>query len=89
MTAPKPRPPIRPRLMNAGETASYLGMSPNRFSTLRSKLGAMGFPAAVPFAEKLWDRVAIDHWLDALGGLAPRYTGERERLSEAIEAWAP
>lgn len=57
---------LPPRLMNAKETAAYLRRSYSWFRSRLPQLQQDGFPQRLPNL-KLWDRAAIDAWLDKTG----------------------
>lgn len=67
---PKRRLPIAPRVMNRTETACYIGYSTTWFNEKLPHLYAGGFPRPLPLLDR-WDRIAVDRWLDRLGGEAP------------------
>ena len=66
------RPAIAPRMLSAPQVAAYLGRSGSWFLEHRRELeAAAGFPGPVaPLG--LWDRHAIDRWLDERSGLLDR-----------------
>ena len=67
------RPRLFEQIPNRGltnvETATYLGLSEGRFTTLLPKLQKAGFPKPDDLLER-YDREAIDCWLDRRAGLA-------------------
>ncbi len=66
MTKPRRKFDLPPRGMNASEVAAYLGRSLDWLNDHLPKLLAAGFPKPLPQLE-LYDRAAIDDWLDRLG----------------------
>lgn len=63
MTARKPeieRLPFWPRLLSREQAASYCGVSPNFFDA------HVAIPATMIGTRKLYDRHALDRWIDAL-----------------------
>lgn len=59
---PRPAPPanLSPRLLNREAAAFYCGMSANHFTAhLEPHLPVLEFGS-----KRLWDRAAIDAWLD-------------------------
>lgn len=62
MTARRERPPLTPRMLSNIEAAAYCGVSVNHFNAhVRVQPVKIG-------ERKLWDREALDRWLDQLGG---------------------
>ena len=81
MAGKRLRQVLAPRLMNAQQTADYLGRSLSWFQAHRPDLERNGFPQPVPFIGS-WDRRAVDHWLDRQGGLT-EITAHETSYSEA------
>lgn len=53
-----------PRLLSRDEAAAYCGVSPNMFEE------HVGVPSIKAFgARRLWDRIALDLWLDRESGI--------------------
>lgn len=75
------KPVIAPRLMNAQQTANYLGRSLSWFHKHRPILERNGFPQPVPQIGS-WDRRAIDQWLNVQGGL-DKFTAQMTNYGEA------
>jgi hypothetical protein len=61
--ARRPLDGLIPRGMNEQQTATYIGRSLNWFLQHKTELIEAGFPPKVPIID-LYDRVAIDDWLD-------------------------
>ncbi len=71
MAAVRNRPALTPRMLSGPKVAAYLGRSATWFLQNRIGLEAAGFPGPVaPLG--LWDRHAIDRWLDERSGLLDR-----------------
>lgn len=75
------RPAIQPRLMTRPQVGIYLGRSGSWFREHEAALRDAGFPAPHPVLG-LFDREAIDDWLDATSGR--KVTGA---AAEAAAAW--
>lgn len=65
---------MTPRLLTADQAAAYCGVGRENFE---ARAGVQ--PVKVFGARRLYDRVAIDHWLDQISGLptscGPQGTG--------------
>lgn len=59
------RPPVTPRLLTADEATAYMGVK-SRHSLDRVPVRPVRIGGRV-----LWDRLALDAWLDGLAGLLP------------------
>ncbi|MFP5514085.1 MAG: hypothetical protein ACLGJC_13470 [Alphaproteobacteria bacterium] len=70
MARPKPIFTFEPRLMTARDVATYLNRSEQWFLMKRESLEAAGFPRPDPLMGNLYDRAAVDLWLDRRSGLA-------------------
>lgn len=57
------------RVLNRGEAASYVGVSPGHFETLVLS-GTLPFPLPGYGRTRRWDRAAIDQALDRASGLS-------------------
>ena len=86
MTAPA----LAPRLLSLAEAARYCGVSKETFlAHVRPQVGPVPIGARI-----LWDRHALDRWLDAAGGFAassPAGTGPAgsgAAAETAFDAWA-
>jgi hypothetical protein len=55
---------MTPRLLSRDEAAAYCGISPGTFDEY------VGVPPIRFGSRRLWDRVALDWWLDRASGLA-------------------
>jgi hypothetical protein len=62
----KSRSDLPPRGMTDAQCAAYLGRSTTWFLQHRSELIEAGFPPKLPIID-LYDREAIDRWLDKQG----------------------
>jgi hypothetical protein len=76
---PRPLPPgMTPRLLSREEAAAYCGVSPNLFE---ERVGIK--PVRCFGARRLWDRVALDLWLDRVSGLSPT-PGAKPSIAERL-----
>ncbi len=66
------RPEITPRGMTEAATAAYLGRSLSWFVKHKTALIEAGFPAKLPLVD-LYDREAVDKWLDRQGDPAEQF----------------
>ena len=78
--ARRPRPEIRPRIVNDAQLAGYLGRSISWLIDHRHDLEAQGFPPRLPVVGGN-DLEKVDQWLDRLpttnnGGIATPETDE-------------
>jgi hypothetical protein len=64
--AKRPRPEIRPRIVNDAQLAAYLGKSVSWLQQNRMKLEQQGFPGRLPVVGGT-DLNAVDAWIDGLG----------------------
>lgn len=68
MSKPRHHTPQMARIMRRCEVPAYIGRSLTWFAEHRVELERAGFPTPLPLVDG-YDRVAIDAWLDNLGGL--------------------
>ena len=74
MTEPKPKHTLPPRGMSRAQAAAYVGVAPGTFDRMVDD-GLIPPPLALfsrdekPIRRQLWDRKAIDLYLDRLSGL--------------------
>jgi hypothetical protein len=76
MTRPVLPAGLTPRLLTAEQAAAYCSVGRENFEA------RVGVPPLRVFGRKLWDRVAIDRWLDKLSGIA-----EHEAMDNEVD-WA-
>jgi predicted DNA-binding transcriptional regulator AlpA len=57
---------MTPRLLSRNEAATYCGMSPDEFGR---RIATKVRPLDLGMRKLLWDRKALDRWLDELSGL--------------------
>jgi hypothetical protein len=77
MTRPVLPAGLTPRLLTAEQAAAYCSVGRENFEA------RVGVPPLRVFGNrKLWDRVAIDRWLDKLSGIA-----ENEAMDNEVD-WA-
>ena len=74
-----------PRLITENETAHLLGMAVSTFSRRASELEAIGLPTRHPVLGRR-DRIAIQHWLDRLSGLAQSPVDVNDVLTQRLAA---
>lgn len=72
--AAPPRLPYWPRVLNEAEAAAYVGLSPTTFA---KRVAEGAIPPPVPLSQRRigWDRLALDRWVDGLGGVASASAG--------------
>ncbi len=58
---------LPPRMLSRAELAAYLGHGPAAFARLLHELYEIGLPSPDITLQR-WDRVAVDEWLDSIGG---------------------
>lgn len=68
---------IPPRMLTRPQAAAYIGRSGQWLADHEGRLRAEGFPAPHPVLG-LYDRRAIDDWLDATGGRKLAVSAEAE-----------
>ncbi len=61
---------IQPRLLRAQDAAAYCSVSVSLWAQLVKESAAPG-PITLSERVKVWDRAALDKWIDALGAGAP------------------
>lgn len=81
--------PVPPRVMSAGQTAAYIGVSETKFADMRK---AGQFPVKALSYGAYYDRNAVDHWLNEASGLndnqpATEFPTEYELIQGAEAAW--
>lgn len=79
----RPRLPegMTPRLLSREQAAAYVGLSPGAFTVrIAGKVSALRLGKRI-----LWDRRALDAYLDRLSGLTPAEKTDDEWL-EALDA---
>jgi predicted DNA-binding transcriptional regulator AlpA len=80
----RPRPAIEPRLLSHRLAAEYCGMSVPHFDNhIGSQVPPMAFGR-----KKLWDRRAIDEWLDRRGGLGEAPTTSIDWARRVLDSQA-
>lgn len=83
MTAPRLKPeamPAWPRLLSRGMAAAYLGVSEGTFDgRIAPALKAIEIGGRI-----LWDRTALDRWVDLHG--APPQASLRQTLAAGLDA---
>ena len=57
---------LAPRLLRTEDAATYCGVSASLWAEL-VKLGAVPKPIELSKRVKVWDRAALDRWIDTLG----------------------
>ncbi|WP_206659569.1 helix-turn-helix transcriptional regulator [Hansschlegelia zhihuaiae] len=74
-------PGIIPRGLPRDQAAAYLGLTPRQFMA-RVREGHL--PGPIP-GSQIWDRAALDAWLDQVGGLVQRVPNTSAEAE--YEAW--
>lgn len=88
MSRAKPPHTFSPRLMSGFDVACYLNRSEQWLHANRPKLETVGFPRPDPMLG-LYDRRAIDRWLDQRAGLVAASLAANDPSPPAGEAQDP
>ena len=83
MTKARPRFELVPRGLTNNEVAHYLGLSATKFSAIKPKLLARGFPTPDPDTGRT-DLKAVDSWWDTQSSLVS-ISGARVDPRKALE----